>query len=81
MNWLGHVVATGAITPKNHRRRSRGAGGHVPHKIWEKYFLGNYCVKCGHFSGKNHVKFANFVNFFGKILYKFRYFANFSGKK
>ena len=44
-----------------------GQGGHVPPKIWEKiFFSGNYYVKLGHFSCKNHVKFGNFVNFLGK---------------
>jgi len=44
-----------------------GEGGvHVPPKIREKYFSGNYYIKFGHFSGKNHVKFGNFVNFSGK---------------
>ena len=54
---------------ENHRRRKRGQGegeGHVPPKIREKYFSGNYYVKFGHFSSKNHVKFGNFVNFSGK---------------
>jgi len=50
-----------------------------PHKIREKYFYDNYYVEFGHFSGKNHVKFLNFVNFSGKII-KFGYFDNFSGK-
>jgi len=35
-------------------------------EITEKYFSGNYYVKFGHFLGKNHVKFWNFVNFSGK---------------
>jgi len=38
----------------------------VPPKIREKYFLDNYYIKFGHFSGQNHVKFVNFVNFSGK---------------
>ena len=43
-----------------------------------KYFSGSYYdVKFGHFSGKNHVKFGNFVNFSGEYQ-KFGYFANFS---
>jgi len=29
-----------------------------------KYFSGNYYVKFGHFSGKNHEKIGKFVNFF-----------------
>ena len=40
-------------------------GGTCPPKIREKYFRAiiMYYVKFGHFSGKNHVKFGNFVNF------------------
>jgi len=39
----------------------------MPKKIPEKkYFSGNYYVKFRHFSGKNHVKFGDFVNFSGK---------------
>ena len=49
-----------------HRRRRRGQGGHVPPKIGENIFSGNYYVKFGHFSGKNQEKFGNFVNFSGK---------------
>ena len=30
------------------------------------YFSGNYYVKFRHFSGKNRVKFGNFVTFSGK---------------
>ena len=36
-----------------------GEGGQV-------YFSGNFYLKFGHFSGKNHVKLENFVNFSGK---------------
>ena len=43
-----------------------GAGGHVPPKIREIYFSGNYYEKFSHFSGKNHVKFGNCVNFSGR---------------
>jgi len=32
-------------------------------KNWEG---GNFYVKFGHFSDKNHVKLGNFVNFLGK---------------
>ena len=32
--------------------------------------LGNYYVKFGHFSGKNHVKFGNFYIFSGNYLKK-----------
>ena len=52
----------------------------MPPKIRKQIFWGNYYVKFGHFSGKNHVKFGNFVNFSGKYYKKFGYFANFSGK-
>jgi len=51
-----------------HRPRRRGRG-HVPPKFKKKYFSGNYYVKSGHFfggGGKNHVKFGNFVIFWGK---------------
>ena len=47
-------------------------------KNWEKYFSGNYYVKFGHLSGKNRVKFGNFVNFSGKNDVKFGHFDNFS---
>ena len=53
-----------------HRRRRRGQGGHVPPKIREEYFSGNYYLKFGYFVGKNNVKFGNFVNFSGKKHYK-----------
>jgi len=33
-----------------------GRGGTCPPKIRKKNFSGNFCVKFGHFSGKNHVK-------------------------
>jgi len=47
-----------------------------------KVFLGSYYlyVKVGRFSGKNHLKFRNFVNFSGKCHKKIGYFYNFSGK-
>ena len=48
------------------RRWGGGQGGTCPPKIREKIFFGNYYIKFGHFSGKNHVKFGNFVNFSGK---------------
>ena len=61
-------------------------------KFRKKYFLGNYYVKFGHFSGKSPVKFQNFVNFsikyhknsgiliiFRITLVKFRHFVNYSG--
>jgi len=47
----------------SHRHWRRGV---PPPKIQEKFFWGNYFVKFGHFSGKNHVKFWNFVDFSGK---------------
>ena len=50
----------------------------MPPKIREKNFSGNFYVKFGHFSGKNHVKLKDFVNFSGKYK-KIGYFDNFSG--
>ena len=41
-----------------------GQRGTCPLKFG-KIFSGNYYVKFEHFSGKNHVKFGNFVNFSG----------------
>jgi len=35
----------------------------VPPKVWGKIFSGNYYVQFWHFSGENHVKFGDFVNF------------------
>jgi len=55
-----------ATPPVQHRRRRQGAGGTCPPKIRKKIFSGNYYVKFGRFSGKNHVKFGNLVNFSGK---------------
>jgi len=40
-------------------------GGMCPLKFGKKYFSGTYCVKFGHFSGRNSVKLGNFVNFSG----------------
>jgi len=59
------------VTTYHRRRRRGGAGGtcaapSFQKKIRKKYFLGNYYVKFGHFSGKNRVKLRNFVNFSGK---------------
>jgi len=54
-------------------------GARAPLKFGQKYFSGNYYVKFGHFSGKNHVKFWNFINFSGKYQ-KFGHKDNFSGK-
>jgi len=42
-----------------------GRGGTCPQKFGKK-ISGNFYVKFGHFSGKNHVKLGNFVNFSGK---------------
>ena len=52
-----------------------------PKKKWEKYFSGNYYVNLnsGIFPGKNHVKFAYFVNFSGKYQ-KNLGIVSFSGK-
>jgi len=53
--------------------------GHVSQNSG-KYFWGNYYVKFGHFFGKNHVKFENFVNFWANIIVKIGYMDNSSGK-
>jgi len=48
-----------------------GAGGRegtCPLKVWEIYFSGNFYVKFGHFFGKNHAKFGNFVNFSANVI-------------
>ena len=37
-----------------------------PHSRKKSFFPVNYYVKFGHFSGKNHVKFGNFVKFSAK---------------
>jgi len=55
----------------------RGGGRHVPPKIRGKYFSGNYYVKIPAFSGRNNVKFGNFVNFSGKNHVIFGHFVNF----
>jgi len=58
----------------HHRSRRRGAGGgHVPPLNSGKNISDNFYVKFGHFSGKNHVKLGNFVNFSGKY-HKIRVF-------
>jgi len=47
-----------------------GDGRHVPppqEKNGEKIFFGQLLCKIRAFSGKNHVKFRNFVNFSGKF--------------
>jgi len=40
-----------------------GRGARALLKFGKKYLSGNYYVKFGHFSSKNHVKLGNFVNF------------------
>jgi len=55
-------------------KHSVGNGDRGAPKIREKYFSGNYYVEFGHFSGKNHVKFVNFVNFSEKFI-KIRVFC------
>jgi len=60
--------------------RDGDKGGTCPPKIREKYFWGNYYEKFGHFSGKNHVKFRNFVNFSGKYHKNWGILIIFSGK-
>jgi len=54
------------ITPVTIAGGDAGQGGTRAPKIWEKYFSGNYYVKFAHFSGKNRVKFRNFVSFSDK---------------
>jgi len=49
----------------DHRRRRRGAGGHVPPKL-RKIFFGQLCKIRAFFTQKNRVKFRKFVNFLGK---------------
>jgi len=55
---------------------SRGA--RAPLKFGGKYFSGNYHVIFGYFSGKNHVKLGNVVNFSGNSHVQFWHFVNFS---
>ena len=43
-----------------------GGTGMYPLKFGETIFSDNYYEKVGHFSGKNRVKFWNFVNFLEK---------------
>ena len=59
-------TTVGCKGPGHRSRRRESRGGHVPPKIREKYFSGNYYVKLGHFVSKNHVKFGNFGNSSGK---------------
>ena len=42
----------------------------MPPKIRGEIFFGQLLCKIGTFSGKNHVKFGNFVNFSGKYYLK-----------
>ena len=55
---------------KQHRRKRRGVGAEggarAPLKFGKK-ISGNFYVKFGHFSGKNHVKLGNFVNFVWQV--------------
>ena len=55
-----------------------GQGARAPPPIQEDFF-GQLLCKIRTFSGKNHVKFGNFVNFSGKYN-KIGYLHNFSGK-
>jgi len=72
--------------------RGQGGGCTCP-QIRDKYYFGQLLCKIRPFSGKNRVKFGNFVNFSGKyhknsgilIIFfsgknhvKFRHFVNFS---
>jgi len=41
----------------------RQGGTCPPQKIGRKFFRAIFCVKFGHFSGKNHIKLGNFVHF------------------
>ena len=43
-----------------------GRGARAPLKFGKNWGGDNFYVKFGHFSGKNHVKLGNFVNFSGK---------------
>jgi len=48
-------------------RQGAGSGGtSPPRKKIEKYMFRTILCKIRAFSGKNHVKFGNFVNFSGK---------------
>jgi len=71
LQWF--TVIWHCLLNKYHRRRRWGWGECAPpKKIRKKYFSGNYYVKFGHFSDKNHVKLGNLI--------KFGYFDNFPGK-
>jgi len=56
----------------------RGGGGAHAAPNWENIFSGNCHVTSGHFPGKFHVKFPNFVNFSAKCHVKLAHFVNFS---
>ena len=49
---LSPKTKVGDCSKCGHRRRRRGMGGTPPQKTREKYFLGNYYVKSGHFPAK-----------------------------
>jgi len=59
----------GQIRPNKHHKnlshlaQAQGVGDGGGKKNREKYVSGNYYEQFVHFSGKNHVKFAHFVNF------------------
>jgi len=60
---------------------SIGVGDVPPQKkIEKKLVFGQFLSKIRTFSGKNRVKFGNFVNFSEKRYKNFGYFANFLGK-
>jgi len=61
------VLGWSLVSHHSRRRRGWARGARAPPpKIREKYFSGNHYVKFGLFSGKNHAKSGNFVNFSGK---------------
>jgi len=69
----------------SHWRRKRGRGdrrGTCPHppQIRENIFSTNYHVKFGHFAGKCHEKFVNFVDLGENIIKKFGHFDSLLGK-
>ena len=53
------------------KAQETGDRGDMPPKILEKYFVGQLLCKIRAFSGKDHVKFINFVNFSGNNNVKF----------
>ena len=60
-NWRD-VARLAWVADGAHRRRRWGQGA----LKFGKIFFGQLLCKFGHFSGKNHVKFGNFVHFSGK---------------